>query len=142
MTEQEIIEGNKLIAHFMGAKSIKPIGHTGRDIEFPVQTGGLYVHQTADLKYHSSWDWLMPVVEKIENTKTIDPVHKSKVPTNVIIHKSEGWEKNDFKQTCDIIQFTWDGHKISNSSNSKIEAIYKSVVQFIQWYNSKQQNNQ
>lgn len=63
----EIAEGNKKIALFMGAKIIKPIGHTGRDIEFPIQTGGLYVHQVSDLRYHTSWDWLMPAVKKMIN---------------------------------------------------------------------------
>ena len=41
MTKQEIIEGNKLIAKFMGLKSITPT-------------------------YNSSWNFLMPVIDKIE----------------------------------------------------------------------------
>ena len=47
--ETQIIEGNKLIAEFM---------------EFPTaETAGRINDDAA--KYHSSWDWLMPVVEKI-----------------------------------------------------------------------------
>lgn len=44
--EVDIIEGNKLIAEFMGLTHL----HS--------QT------RTETLKYHDSWDWLMQVVEK------------------------------------------------------------------------------
>jgi len=48
MTGEEVIEANLLIAHFvMGAKCL-PIG----------------ISKKEELKYYSSWDWLMPVVEK------------------------------------------------------------------------------
>jgi hypothetical protein len=55
------MEDNKLIAEFMG--------HTFADYDL----GGLhylidgnYVEYNS-LQYDASWDWLMPVVEKIEN---------------------------------------------------------------------------
>jgi hypothetical protein len=55
-------EGNKLIAKFMGGKT------WNNDIFlFPVGESPLE-HQSEMakyFKYHSSWDWLMPVVEKI-----------------------------------------------------------------------------
>ena len=44
-------ENNELIAEFMG---VDPI-----DIDYAIDEYG-------KLKYHLSWDWLMPVVEKIE----------------------------------------------------------------------------
>lgn len=50
MTDKEILDGNRLIAHFiMGAKCF-PVG----------------VHIVEDLKYHTSWDWLMPVIVKLQ----------------------------------------------------------------------------
>lgn len=51
-------EGNKLIAEFMGIPIGKRTGEYLDDrLEFP---------SGADkLKYHSSWDWLMPVVKRI-----------------------------------------------------------------------------
>lgn len=51
-------DGNKLIAEFMGYK--EPEG-----------------------KFHSSWDWLMPVVEKIRNTKD-DSIFKERVFTRLV----------------------------------------------------------
>ena len=62
------IEGNKLIAEFMGGKveqfvwrKYEPMG-----VSFAEQVHGLQAHLLHDLEYHTSWDWLMPVVEKIE----------------------------------------------------------------------------
>jgi hypothetical protein len=46
----EIIEGNKLIAEFMGAKTLPYL-------PFDLK----------ECKYHSSWDWLMPVWKKLGN---------------------------------------------------------------------------
>ena len=55
-------KNNKLIAEFMGAEKthIKSVG----DIYCPVpsKNGSEY---TDKLQYHTSWDWLMPVVQKI-----------------------------------------------------------------------------
>lgn len=55
MTDKEIQEGNVLISNFMGDV-------TGDPAEW-VTTDKRFVDK---LKYHSSWKWLMPVVEKIE----------------------------------------------------------------------------
>jgi len=51
------MKNNKLIAEFMGYDIIT---EAEKD-KFPT------VLTTKDVKYHSSWDWLMPVVEKIDN---------------------------------------------------------------------------
>jgi hypothetical protein len=67
MTQQEIIEGNKLIAEFMGGifETNLPFTHTKHGwIDTPANDGK-QIAQDYDLKYHSSWDWLMPVIKKI-----------------------------------------------------------------------------
>ena len=53
-------ENNKLIAEFMGAY-FDDKGMTRLCGRF-----GLERVNTLNLKYHTSWDWLMPVVQKIE----------------------------------------------------------------------------
>ena len=49
---------NKLIAEFMGFKE-----HEG-SYYLPLYNGGDWVPDV-ELEYHSSWDWLMPVISKI-----------------------------------------------------------------------------
>jgi hypothetical protein len=65
----ENLENNKLIAEFMGYNAYEYRGHT------------MFIfaddnHRTdVDLHYHTSWDWLMPVVQKcykIEDEERFD----------------------------------------------------------------------
>ena len=57
------MNNNKLIAEFMGGGEFR----TNRQgVEF-VEFIPLGEWKVEDLPYHTSWDWLMPVVEKIEN---------------------------------------------------------------------------
>lgn len=58
MEKQKILEGNKLIAEFMGYVVLEA-GYRSKDLERNEL-------QIDDLKYQKSWDCLMPVVEKIE----------------------------------------------------------------------------
>jgi len=70
---------NKLIAEFMGYKLVScnhgkawDIGKCipSKDHLFPIQG---VLHTGNELKFHTSWDWLMPVVAKCheENSKAI-----------------------------------------------------------------------
>ena len=56
------MNNNKLIAEFMGCT------HPFNDIHdatlYKVEQG---TFELDELEYHTSWDWLMPVVEKIED---------------------------------------------------------------------------
>jgi hypothetical protein len=67
--------GNKLIAIFMGAIEVDPIGNLERNISFKHPVNGLHCYNETGLKYDRSWDWLMPVVEKIKEYGkwTIEP---------------------------------------------------------------------
>jgi len=59
LTEEEIIENNKLIIGFMD-----DIGQHKIDYKNPT-----------DRPYHSSWDWLMPVVEKVSIVSSVFQIH-------------------------------------------------------------------
>jgi hypothetical protein len=74
--------------------------------------------------YDTSWDWLIPVVEKIE---TID------INGEMVILEAIG------KRAKFILEF---GCRIlpDNEGRSKIEATYKAVVEFIKWYNENKED--
>ena len=118
----EILEGNKLIAEFMELK--------------PTEWGGMYSvsqdHCTCRestpekalngfasiAKYHESWDWLMPAVEKIENLETEYSVTISKHTCEI---------HNILVKDIDV-----NIYKVEDSKN---KATYIAIVEFIKWYN-------
>lgn len=62
-------EGNRLIVEFLGYKKKAFLeGYAGTFF----YKGRERFCQIGMMKYHSSWDWLMPVVEKIN--KTLEPL--------------------------------------------------------------------
>lgn len=63
--ETKIIEGNKLIAEFMGYID------NGDPDGFLIDPDTNYDVNVDELKYHYSWDWLMPVVGKITQDETL-----------------------------------------------------------------------
>jgi len=123
MKQEETTNGNKLIAEFMG--------NTVHELDVP--------HILEDTEYHTSWDWLMPVVDKIErehkanfrikctwNEFTEHSIHQ------VIVNIEQGEMSKD--KSC-----IYDSKKIydyvGDAVKCKREATYKAVVEFIKWYN-------
>lgn len=94
-------EGNRLIHDFMGNDMFPDKKH---------YHGMLTV---SDLKYHSSWDWLMPVVEKISG------IAESAYYTEA--------NENELYAKC--------GEVMSTHVCVSIETLWKRVVEFITWYN-------
>ena len=87
-------ENNRLIAEFM---------------EYPeLGTEGDFSY----LKYHTSWDWLMPVVEKISQIEDDD------------------FDMQIYNRYEYITKLPITGSR---------ELIYKAVVEFIKWYNKKEE---
>jgi hypothetical protein len=122
MLENEILEGNKLIAEFMGA-----IADTG---ETEGWFGGImFPHgydRTLALKYNSSWDWLMPVIAKV--TKLIR--EKQYIP----IGKHE-----EYSVQCNAYEEQWRklfDYQAYSFFIADIESVYKAIVEFIKWYNN------
>jgi hypothetical protein len=137
MKYDEILEGNKLIAEFLGFKveNIEDnIFHVSlgtwtiyerfkTDNENPYQyflNLKTNIKNSTHFKFYSSWDWLMPVVEKIES---ID-----KYVFDIYLNKCEIQYGNNF--TIEEVSF---------SGLNKIEAVYKAVVAFIKWFNQQKQ---
>lgn len=106
--EKEIIEGNAAINKFRGLN----LGQSG------------YAND-----YHSNWNNLMLVVEKIEEPGNFPD-----------LSIKEGVDVKIFYRNCKI-EYSDDDNEYDLSPNgekgkTKIEAVWKAVVKFIQWYNS------
>ena len=106
--------GNKLIAEFMGGRYFEIGGIMGTTYQYRdlIHKGDYYYPN--ELKYHTSWDWLMHVVEKIESLGYDFEFKKQGKFTNV-----------RFKGIIDYNCKRYDN----------ITAIYNAVVEFIKWYN-------
>ena len=143
MKEKEIIEGNKLIAEFMGSsfKTYKK-GHIRKDSVTVCYfddgmspfSGGVSIE---NLKYHASWDWLMPVVEKIANIPTLYEHGLFKYMVDVELNPITGIKIEDmYKRNFDFEEeegFVFEEYKFSF-----IENIWLACIEFIKWYNSCQ----
>lgn len=82
-------------------------------------------------EYHSSWEHLMPIVEKIESL-------------NLIIREVEHEFWVDIYGTeCDINDYECGNSEpsyninICHNEDTKIKSTYKAVVHFIDWYNKQ-----
>jgi hypothetical protein len=125
MEKQEISEGNKLIAEFMGL--------TQADGEDGVFHKGVWVDSELDhyesLEYDSSYNWLMPVVEKICNHEFNDfqgPIDRAFPRT--------------FGAKDDQGQFMVRFNRMSlYFGDTLIEAAYKAVVDFIKALEAEKQ---
>lgn len=116
---KEVVEGNKLIAEFCGHKLFA--GQV--KFSYPVD-GGLKGCNQSSMKYHTSWDWLMPVVEKIESIG-FETLIKS------------GWNESKEKLMNEVeIRNNQNGLVAWACEISKIESTHQAIVQFIQWYNN------
>ena len=135
MSEQEILEGNRLIADFM------QVDYSGK--EQIMWRPGAYIPFTEKcLRYHSSWDWLMSVVNKIENIGSIVEIHGTRHALEKInlhscrIHYSIFNTVTDKYVADEIVLFRYN----TKFNISKINCVYEAVVEFIKWHN--QQNNE
>ena len=114
-TENNRSETNRLLAEFLNAKYSKE-----EDLYyFPsifCKSGRNYFY-SFDLLFHSDWNWLMQVVEKIEDLGYSLEINKQ--------------EENDYQ--CNIVKSNNIIH--SHYNISKIEAVYNACIEFVKWYN-------
>ena len=147
MTVEEASNGNELIAQFMGYQILNKkyqernynssnefyyewnegeivCDKYGNEVNLP--NGDDPIYFLDELPFDSSYDWLIPVVEKIENL-----TFGNTTQFDVVIDK----------RGCCITQYFYGGehHRwqtgLYNSLN-KIESIWTCVVSFIKWYNT------
>ena len=97
------MKDNKLIAEFMGLQFSK--GEYYR----PLYNSGDWIPEN-ELQYHTSWDWLMPVIHRMRDHINVD----------MGFEEYDDWREN-FKQI--------------DPYNYSLEQCYKAVVEFIKEYN-------
>lgn len=107
---QEQVEGNKIIAEFMGVPlKSKQITFSNPQIE---------IEKDRMFRYHSSWDWIMPVIENI-----------------VLLEESEFNYDAEGMSQLRMSKLQFKALSITNS----IDIIFNSVVAFCKWYNQNKQ---
>lgn len=99
----DLLENNKLIAKFMGSIRFCNI-HGMEELITPNSITIIPFHDD-EIRYDESYDWLMPVVEKISSLTTED-----------------NYNFNFYKV-------------LSLNIDASLNHIYEAVVEFIKWYN-------
>jgi len=107
---------NILIALFMGFESKNyPVNNYWARPTHAIENEE-FCYSVGDLKYHESWDWLIPVVEKIETMEFTTQIQHN----DCIIYDGE----NEFRQFGD-------------RRRTKFETTHQAVIDFINWYNEQ-----
>ena len=145
MTRKEVIEGNKFIAEFMGYEEgfphrIDKYGYVQVDkgyvipsitnSQFHEQDSDTHQFSLSELKFYSSWDWIMPCIEKIE---LIEDSYHGRF---VVYISSNNCTIQSTNFRLDKISVEPSHYFNSLYGNSKIEAVWVAIVEFIKWYNS------
>ena len=148
-------ENNKIIAEFMNFPKITNVrdSESGKyydywlpnnfnlileqEIQIESNNGWGLVHQDCvfvrDLIFHSDWNWLMKVVEKIENIKIKD----YSISTDITDDKTfiNVWHYGDGGKWSILISNLNEEYKDFN----KMQRTYKAVVKFINFYNKQKE---
>lgn len=136
MDKNFVLSGNKLIAEFMGFKYIpfnnnqelkpgwwvNPITRGQQDnehVRYKLGKSRFLARSHHELKYHNSWNWLMPVVEKIEQMGYMVTI-KTKMCSI----------SRDNKGNSDSYLV-----KAKFGDQSKIEKLYDCIIAFIKYTN-------
>jgi hypothetical protein len=119
-----ILESNRMIAEFMDLIPIKSGTKSMGNIAPPEIPEAL-------LKYESSWDALMPVIEKISKIPLIDGDKPCTDPIDTCYPITFNMPTPDGE-----VMFRFKGGFLSRAS-TLIEAAYNAVVEFLQHYNEK-----
>ena len=119
---------NELIAEFMGFKPYKEAWGGSGSFARTYNINGDILYGN-EMKYNSSWDWLMPVVEKIKKEHyfrfDIDSPGSVTKQQHTSVSIFQNWVGGGCTEVCEI-----EGEDMKST-------IYKAVVEFIHWYNQQ-----
>lgn len=110
-------EKNAMIAEFMGMQKTELGWYDNNEVlKLPNTSDNTF----DDLLFHASWDWLMPVVDDIENTYP----------------KAGDYPSFEIRgRLVEIENCHGFGYGRFFEGDTKLDAVYKAVVKFIEWYN-------
>jgi len=107
---EEILQNNRLIVELEVPDQIENI-KLGM-VVFPEPKDGQNTHDISSLRYHESWDWLMPLIKHLRSTKEFNSV--------TIIPKQFG-----------------DNEMVRGLYTQDIDLALKGVVKYVKWHNSQ-----
>lgn len=132
MTQQEILEYNKMCAEILGYKN-----KGMKNLEMWVSNKTPNGVNTNELQFHLDWNWIMEVVEAIENLKTETSQFEFYFqPKSVIIkeEKNYSFEKGDGGRSSQPLKFNGS---VWITGKTKKEAVVQAINQFLIWYNNE-----
>lgn len=111
-----IEEKNRLIAEFMGWSS-----NESRTVYYEPtdKIQGISGFDVANLRFHTSWDWLMPVV-----------VHINATTEYTFVIQAMDCYVYDVNSGNQITQ-----PSMKHQPDELINSVYETLIQFIEWYN-------
>lgn len=116
MDSEFILNGNKIIAEFMNERKDDRF-YFFSFLKSQYKTGWASL---PNMQFHQSWDWLMPVVEKITTTKYFDG-DTAYLRTFGMINPENG--------AC-MVRFN---RSFLNEEKTLMEATYKACIEFIKY---------
>lgn len=134
--DENTTEKNNMIAHFMGGYVIKqreydmPHGSQSTHIinmwmkPMGAPNWATFAH-IGHFEYHSSWDWLMPVIRKINGLGKEYQFTIFKTYVSCTVERGGKFYKD----------FSFSHAEYITEEQSDITAAYNLVVKFIEWYN-------
>lgn len=135
MSTEEIIKGNKLIEIFRNPSYTTD---NNNFIHWNDEMGSR-IHASV-LKYHASWDELMPIVDKIESIH--DP-HHGYFGVHISSNSCSIQGTNLHLAIKEGSTYGWVYMSDPNAIlETKIQSTWYNVVEFIKWYNQNKPSNQ
>ncbi|MBK7362653.1 MAG: hypothetical protein IPJ01_10195 [Micavibrio sp.] len=154
MKEYSVSERNKLIAEYLGWSVVIKEGRVNayNPKGKCITSNWMELSDEASIKkmwdeltneshgrcvYNKSWDYLMPVIDKIEGGK-----NQNEGRSTSITRDCSACQGSDNVYQCIVYKVkSSDDEKtplvIGHSDNSKLDASFNAVVLFIMWYNNQ-----
>lgn len=135
----ELEQRNSDIAEVMGGEWTAGVAF--RFLTRPVQSNSCKIWQRHELQYHSSWEWLMPVWERVCELTMYFDNFGFKSNDNAIrwnscaIYLPDVSAGYDSKYQC----YNADKFKVQYSKETLIESVWLAISDFAKWYISPEQ---